>query len=107
MQQFDDVDRFKSIIEKDQVSVFLFTAGWCPDCHYLDTFFPEMIESHKDQAEFYVVNWDELKSFAKGLDVNGIPSLISFKGGKPIDRLVSPMRKTPEEVEQFLKNSLG
>ncbi|MCY7914757.1 thioredoxin family protein, partial [Bacillus haynesii] len=40
-------------------------------------------------------------------DIFGIPSFLVFKEGNEISRFVSKDRKTKEEIEQFLTDSLN
>ena len=38
----------------------------------------------------------------KELDIMGIPSFVAFENGKETGRFVSKLRKTKEEIEQFI-----
>lgn len=99
-----DKDTLKEITTKGR-TVLLFTADWCPDCHFLDPFLPE-IENDFSDLNFYNIDRDESMDIAKELNVFGIPSFIVYQNGEEIGRLVNKKRKTKAEVESFL-NSLN
>ncbi len=96
---------FESIINKDEISVVVFSTDWCPDCLYIKPFMPQ-IEEDFSNLKFYLVNRDNLMNIAIQYDVLGIPSFVCFRSGKEISRFVSTLRKTKEEIETFLKNTM-
>ncbi|MBM6930471.1 thioredoxin family protein [[Clostridium] spiroforme] len=85
-------------------SIFLFTATWCPDCIFIKPFIGEIVDKYT-QYKFYVIDRDEMIDLCKELDIMGIPSFVAFENGKETGRFVSKLRKTKEEIEQFI-NSL-
>lgn len=103
MERLQSMEQFESLKENGS-NVFFFTAGWCPDCRFIEPFMPEIIEEYKE-FNFVEVNRDEFIDLCINLDIFGIPSFVVFKDGKELDRFVSKDRKTKEEVENFL-NSL-
>jgi thioredoxin-like negative regulator of GroEL len=82
--------------------VLKFYADWCPDCHRIDPFMPEVEANYADKITMYGVNRDQLTELCQELDVFGIPSFIAYKDGKEIARFVSKLGKSREEIEQFL-----
>lgn len=95
---------FESIINKDEISVVVFSTDWCPDCLYIKPFMPQ-IEEEFSNLKFYLVNRDNLMNIALQYDVLGIPSFVCFRSGKEISRFVSTLRKTKDEIKTFLKNT--
>lgn len=102
MKTLQSVEEFETL-KNDGFHVFLFTADWCPDCHFLDPFLPEIEENFSDFT-FVSVDRDEFIDLCRDLDIFGIPSFVVFQNGKEIGRLVNKERKTKEEVEEFLSN---
>ncbi|MGM9920692.1 MAG: thiol reductase thioredoxin, partial [Bhargavaea sp.] len=43
MEKLESIDQFNELKQEERV-VFMFTAGWCPDCRFVDPFMP-MIEA--------------------------------------------------------------
>ncbi|WP_202077689.1 thioredoxin family protein [Caldalkalibacillus salinus] len=100
MQEIKTIEAFQSTIEKGHV-VVKFYADWCPDCHRIDPFMPEVEAQYRDQLRMVQVNRDTLPDLAEQYDVFGIPSFIAFKDGHETIRFVSKLGKTREEIEHF------
>lgn len=81
-------------------SIFLFTAGWCPDCMFIKPFIGEVCEAFPE-FKYYVVDRDEMIDLCKDLDIMGIPSFIAFDNSQETNRFVSKFRKTRPEIEAF------
>lgn len=99
MKNITSVENFKEMI--DAPTIAMFTAGWCPDCHFIKPALPEIEASHHDY-QFVSIDRDELMDLAVEYDVMGIPSFIAFKDGQEIGRFVSKDRKTKEEINAFI-----
>ncbi|QKS72093.1 thioredoxin family protein [Paenalkalicoccus suaedae] len=100
MKKIESIEQLEKI-KQEENAVFLFTAGWCPDCTFIEPFLPELEEKHSDKA-FYSINRDEFIEVCQDMDIFGIPSFVVFKDGKEVDRFVSKDRKTKEEIDSFL-----
>lgn len=87
-------------IKKDKI-VALFTAGWCPDCRFIEPDLPE-IEAKFPSYTFLTVDRDERLDIAQEYGVMGIPSFLVFHKGKEVARFVSKDRKTKQEIITFL-----
>ncbi|TWT12484.1 thioredoxin family protein [Planomicrobium sp. CPCC 101079] len=102
MRRLQSVDEFHDLTEQKPV-VFMFTAGWCPDCRVIDPVMPEVEKSFKEY-EFVSVDRDEFIDLCIEKDIYGIPSFLAFNNGEEAGRFVSKDRKTQEEIESFLAN---
>ncbi|WP_404996172.1 thioredoxin family protein [Caldifermentibacillus hisashii] len=100
MEKLQSVEQFESL-KNSGSHVFLFSAGWCPDCRFLEPFLPEIENEYKEYT-FVSVDRDEFIDLCGELDIFGIPSFVVFKDGQEIGRFVSKDRKTKEEVEKFM-----
>jgi len=102
MIDLESVEQFNELKTNEQV-VFLFTASWCPDCHFIDPFMPD-IEKEFSNLTFVSVDRDKYIDICAENDIYGIPSFLVFKEGIEAGRFVSKDRKTREEIERFLKS---
>ena len=93
-------------VVKDDLSLLMFSADWCPDCRFVEPFLPEL-EANYPEFTFYQVDRDKFIDTCAEWDIVGIPSFVVFKEGNEISRFVSKDRKTKEEIEQFLTDSLN
>ena len=67
-----------------------FSASWCPPCQQMkrDVWPDASIESWiKSNAKAIYVDTDVHGDAAQSYKVEGIPTMIVFKGGKPVDRI--------------------
>lgn len=101
MKKLQSIEEFTDYKNADG-TVFMFTAGWCPDCRVIDPIMPEVEESFKEFT-FVSVDRDEFIDLCIDLDIYGIPSFLAFRNGKELDRFVSRDRKSKEEIESFIQ----
>lgn len=101
MIELKSIEQFEEIYLSSSTNIFVFSASWCPDCRYIETFMPELVSKYSDY-NFYYVDRDEFMALAQRWFVLGIPSFVAVRNGKEINRLVSKLRKTKEEIDNFL-----
>lgn len=101
MEEIQSLDQYFTVVRGARPVVMIFSAGWCPDCRYLDTFIDQVIRDNPD-FDFYKVDRDRFGELCETLDILGIPSLVAYREGQVVGRFVSKLRKTKEEVQSFL-----
>jgi len=65
-----------------------FWAPWCGPCHMIAPSLEKIAEEYVDQLVIAKVNTDEDMRYAAAYGVRGIPNLILFHRGEPVDRIV-------------------
>jgi len=98
--------QFQEKINEEKLTIIVFKTTWCGDCHFIDPFMPEVEAKYKDEVQFFEVDRDELGELCIELNILGIPSFIAFKKGQELVRFVSKLRKTREEIEQFVNRAI-
>ncbi|MBQ0140900.1 MAG: thioredoxin family protein [Kurthia sp.] len=101
MKILQSVEQFNELKEGSR-TVFVFSAGWCPDCRFIEPFMP-VIEAKYHNYQFILVDRDQFIDLCVELDVFGIPSFIMYENGQEVNRFVSKDRKTQQEIEEFLE----
>ncbi len=95
-------EELAEIVKSEGKYVLFFTAGWCPDCTFIKPKMPEL-EAEFSDFDFVEVDRDEFMDLAIEWGIMGIPSFVTLENGKETGRLVNKLRKTKEEVSEFLK----
>ncbi|HAR36391.1 MAG TPA: thioredoxin [Acidobacteria bacterium] len=65
-----------------------FWAPWCGPCRMIAPLVEEIAESHKGQLKVVKMNVDENGQTPQTYGIMGIPTLILFKGGQPVEKVV-------------------
>lgn len=102
MKQAESYEQLADFVNSDQKVVFFFTADWCPDCQFIYPVMPE-VEMAFPEMTFVRVDRDDYMDLAQEWNIFGIPSFVVTQSGKELGRFVSKLRKTKEEVTQFLE----
>jgi thiol-disulfide isomerase/thioredoxin len=100
MRNLESIEQFEQLKDNGK-TIFMFSAGWCPDCRFIEPVLPEIEDKFKDYT-FVHVDRDDYIDLCQQLDVYGIPSFIAFENGQELGRFVSKDRKTQEEIEGFI-----
>ncbi len=95
-----NIEQFFASIKGKTVLVD-FSAPWCGPCRLMEPIIKEMTAKFQDKATFLEINIDSQKSLATNLMVQSIPTLIIFKNGKEMKRLVGLQSKA------VIENSLN
>jgi Thioredoxin domain-containing protein len=101
MQIITTDEAFREAVAGD-LTVAVFKTTWCGDCHFIDPFMPEVEQAYAGRIKFVQIDRDDLPDLCSELNILGIPSFIAFKNGQELVRFVSKLRKTRDEIEQFL-----
>lgn len=100
LKALETVQEFNELKNNDKV-IFMFSAGWCPDCTFIEPVLPEIEEKYPGYT-FVEVNRDDFMELAQEHDIFGIPSFLVFDKGNELGRFVSKDRKTKEEIMAFI-----
>lgn len=74
MEKLQSVQQFTQLANSENV-VFMFTAGWCPDCRVIDPIMPDIEKKFSDYS-FVSVDRDEFIDLCIEKDIYGIPSFL-------------------------------
>lgn len=101
MNELKSLEEFEMYYKGNEIVVFTFGADWCPDCLFIKSFMPKLIEKYSN-LKFVYIDTSKYPLLSKKLDVMGIPSFVAVKEEKELGRFVSRLRKTEKEIDAFL-----
>ena len=91
---------FEQEVLKAYVPVVVdFWAPWCGPCRALGPTLEQVAEEHASEFAVYKCNVDEEGDLAARFSIVSIPTLILFKGGKPVHAITGNRPKADLENE--------
>lgn len=98
-------ETFDSTIKNHPTVVVDCWAEWCGPCHIIAPTVEALAKDYSGKIVFGKLNVDEGRRTAIKYGVMSIPTLLIFKGGKLVDRIVGAVPR--QQIEQKLKNLVG
>ena len=80
-----------------------FYADWCGPCRMLTPVLEKVAEQVKDKAIIVKLDIDKAQKTAANFQVNSIPTLILFKNGKEVGRLVG--LRDEKTIKEFIQSA--
>lgn len=82
------------VINSDKLTVVDFYATWCGPCRKLSPILEEVESELSEKVNFAKIDTDDNINVAKEYQVSGLPTLLIFKNGEVVERMVGLMPKT-------------
>ena len=93
MAKIINTGNFRGAVEDNKgVVVVDFFATWCGPCKMLAPIF-ESVSQELDNAKFVKVDIDESLELAQKFGISTVPTMMIFKDGEVVDKLVGFMPK--------------
>jgi thioredoxin len=89
----------KTVKEKDLMLVD-FWAPWCGPCRFIGPVVEELAEKHRGKLYVAKMNTDENQTVPPRFQIMAIPTLLIFRRGELVDRIIGAVPKA--EIERVL-----
>ena len=101
---FTDSNFQSEVLESKQPVLVDLWAEWCGPCRMVGPIVEKIAADYAGKLKVGKLNVDENSKIPKTYGVQGIPTLLFFKNGKDVNRIVGfqPEEKLKSSVESFL-----
>ncbi len=98
-------ENFEQEVLNSNVPVMVdFWATWCAPCRKLIPLLEEIAQEFDDKIKFVKINTDDNMKTAKDYSISGLPTILIFKDGKALERMVGMNSKSTiiANIEKYL-----
>jgi thioredoxin 1 len=81
-----------------------FWAEWCGPCRMIAPLVEELAGEYAGRLTVFKLNTDDHQEIASRYHIMGIPTLMFFKGGKAVDKIVGvvPKKQIKDRIDALL-----
>ena len=105
LKEFSDGTFQAEVLDSNLPVLVDFWAPWCGPCKMLTPTIEALAEKYAGKVAVGKLNTDDNRQAAINYQINSIPTLIVFKGGKPVDRILG--LQPQDRIAQLLEKHIG
>ncbi len=80
-------DFAEKVLDSPQMVIVNFSAPWSGSCQILDPEFEAVSKQYQERVTFAKLNVDQNEELVSRWNIDVVPTLVFFKGGKEINRI--------------------
>ena len=103
--EISDATFDQEVVKADTVVLVDFWAEWCGPCKMIAPIVEELAEEFDGKVKFTKLDVDSNPRSATNFGIRGIPTLLIFNDGKPVDQVVGAVPKSV--LKQRLEEALA
>ena len=85
---FTDLDFDAEVLQADQPVLVDFWATWCGPCRQMAPVIDSLAERYAGKVKIGKLDVDHNPQAAQRFNVRGIPTMLLFKAGQPVEQIV-------------------
>jgi thioredoxin 1 len=93
-QEFTDANFDEKVLSSELPVLVDFWAEWCGPCRMIGPIVEEISKEYSGKAVVGKLNVDENPQVASNYGIRSIPTLLVFKNGQLVDKIVGAVPKT-------------
>jgi thioredoxin 1 len=93
VHEFNDLNFDQEVVNGSGKILVDFTASWCGPCKRLAPIVDEVADALEGKVKVGKLDIDEAPMTASKFQVRGVPTLMVFEGGKPVQQSVGLVSK--------------
>ena len=92
------------VYDADKLVIVDMWAEWCGPCKMMEPILEEIAEEHIDKLKIVKINIDQNQDTPIKFSVMNIPTLLLFKEGKEVDRIIGavPKKQLSKKIENHM-----
>ena len=94
----------QQVMKQDKLVVVDFWATWCGPCRAIGPVIDELANQYEGKVVVGKINVDEESSLARKYKVMSIPTVMLFKNGEVVDKVVGVRSK--EDLEELIDSNI-
>jgi thioredoxin 1 len=103
--EISDATFDEEVVKADTVVLVDFWAEWCGPCKMIAPIVEELAVEYDGKVKFTKLDVDSNPRSATNFGIRGIPTLLIFNDGKPVDQVVGAVPKS--ELKKRLEEALA
>ena len=99
-----DASYDQDVLQSDTLTIVDFWAPWCGPCKMIAPVLEQIAEQYDGQLKVTKLNVDENPATSQAYGIHSIPTLLFFKEGELVDKLIgaAPKGQLQHRIERLL-----